>query len=348
MRTVRAALLFFFLAGSLLAAEVALTEAQQNFQKELADRTAALEKRDGSATAGEQGWFFLTSELRFLAQGPFWGAASAQTGRSRKAPDPLPAIIDFQRQLHERGIELLLVPVPPKAAIYPEKISSHAQVKATDSAPFLHAFYDELRAHGVDVLDLTPIFAAARGDETHGAIYCQSDSHWSGAGCVLAAHAIAERIRDKFPAITSRQVYAAEWKQATINGDLAALIPPNAGRPGPEQLSVRAISDQASGAAVQPDAKSPLLLLGDSHTLAFHEFLAERAGLVDQLAEELGFAPDLIGTRGSGATAVRVSLYRRTRSVPGYLAQKKVVVWCFAAREFTEADQGWVVQPVGN
>ena len=65
-------------------------------------------------------------------------------------------------------------------------------------------------------------------------------------------------------------------------------------------------------------------------------------------ANELGFAPDLIGTRGSGATAVRVSLYRKGRSDPGYLAKKKVVVWCFAAREFTEADQGWVPQPVAQ
>ncbi|MEP6955403.1 MAG: hypothetical protein ABI883_01150, partial [Chthoniobacterales bacterium] len=107
-------------------------------------------------------------------------------------------------------------------------------------------------------------------------------------------------------------------------------------------------SEPGSGGPVVPDPTSPLLVLGDSHTLVFHDFLAERAGLVDQLAEELGFAPDLIGTRGSGATAVRISLYRKTRSDPGYLARKKVVVWCFAAREFTEADQGWVPQPVAQ
>ncbi len=88
--------------------------------------------------------------------------------------------------------------------------------------------------------------------------------------------------------------------------------------------------------------------MGDSHTLVFHEFLAERAGLVDQLAIELGFAPDLIGTRGSGATAVRLSLYRKSNADTNYLAKKKVVVWCFAAREFTEADQGWVRQPIAK
>ena len=103
-----------------------------------------------------------------------------------------------------------------------------------------------------------------------------------------------------------------------------------------------------TGAAVTPDANSPLLILGDSHTLVFHEFHAERSGLVDQLAQELGFAPDLIGTRGSGATAVRISLYRHARKNPDYLSKKKVIVWCFAAREFTESDQGWEKEPVGE
>jgi alginate O-acetyltransferase complex protein AlgJ len=86
-------------------------------------------------------------------------------------------------------------------------------------------------------------------------------------------------------------------------------------------------------------------LLGDSHTLVYHEFHAESSGLLDQIAAEIGFAPDLIGTRGSGATAVRTDLYRRARRDPAYLAKKKVIVWCFAAREFSEAD-GWSQLPV--
>ena len=47
-----------------------------------------------------------------------------------------------------------------------------------------------------------------------------------------------------------------------------------------------------------------------------------------------------MAVRGSGATAVRVNLYRKARKDPAYLATKKVVIWCFAAREFTQSD-GW-------
>ena len=137
-------------------------------------------------------------------------------------------------------------------------------------------------------------------------------------------------------------------KRSRSKATLAILQGPNIKKPEPEKIAVRTISDKGTGAAINPDPNSPLLIIGDSHTLVFHDFLAEKSGLLDQLAYETGFAPDLIGTRGSGATSVRVTLYRRARKDPDYLAKKKVIVWCFAAREFTESDQGWDKVPVGQ
>ncbi len=72
---------------------------------------------------------------------------------------------------------------------------------------------------------------------------------------------------------------------------------------------------------------------------------AEGAGLADQLALELGFAVDLVGVRGSGATAARINLLRRAQATPEYWANKKMVIWVFSAREFTESD-GWRKVPV--
>ena len=131
------------------------------------------------------------------------------------------------------------------------------------------------------------------------------------------------------------------------SGDLTALLSGGAKKRETETIRVRSVTEKA-GAGVAPDANSPLLLLGDSHTLVFHDFLAERAGLLDQLALELGFAADRIGTRGSGATPVRMSLYRQSIKDADYLAKKKVVVWCFTAREFIEAAQGWPILPVAK
>lgn len=69
------------------------------------------------------------------------------------------------------------------------------------------------------------------------------------------------------------------------------------------------------------------------------------AGLADQLALELGTSIDVLGVRGSGATPSRINLYRRIQADPDYLTDKKLVIWCLSAREFTEAS-GWCPVPL--
>jgi SGNH hydrolase-like domain, acetyltransferase AlgX len=340
--------LAFLFGSDLMAAEPqppGLSENLENLRSELAAKYDASQKANARVVTGADGWLFLPAELRLLSVARFWGTEAAKVNPSSKPEyaDPIPAILDFRDQLKQRGIDLLIVPVPPKAAIYPEKLVSQFQAK-DEAAPYLHRFYDELRASGVEVVDLTSEFRSHRETE-HGPIFCKIDTHWSGSGCVLAAQTMAERVRVKIR--TSERIqYDAVWKDFTISGDLADLLP-TGGKPASEKIPVRCISQKSSGAAVQPDPNSPLLLMGDSHTLVFHDFLAERGGLVDQLAEELGFVPDLIGTRGSGATAVRVSLYRRSNKDPTYLSRKRMVIWCFSAREFVESD-GWMKTPVAK
>ena len=65
------------------------------------------------------------------------------------------------------------------------------------------------------------------------------------------------------------------------------------------------------------------------------------AGLADHLAHQLGFPIDLVAVRGSGATPARLSLFRRRDNLAG----KRLVIWCFTVREFTEG-QGWRKVPV--
>ena len=333
----------------LFTAQTPLTEAQRKFTSELAATVQTLENKKAAAGAGDDGWLFFAGELRLLSLGRFWGDEAAKVSRARKTElaNPIPAILDFQQQLKARGIELVMVPVPPKAAIYPEKIVPGFDLRSHDPAPVLRQFQEELRAAGVDVLNLAPVLIQNR-EHSRGPVFCKTDSHWSGIGCVLAAQAIAEHVRRKLPAPQVRKEYDSDWKEVQITGDLAGLLPPDERKPGPEKIAVQSVREKGTGAAVEPDPNSPLLLLGDSHTLVYHDFLAERAGLLDQLALELGFAPDLIGTRGSGATPVRINLYRRSLKDPGYLAKKKVVIWCFAAREFTEATEGWAKAPVAK
>ena len=70
---------------------------------------------------GREDWFFFAPELRHASVGAFWGPRAVEISRARRAEvaDPLPAILDFRQRLDGVGVELLLVPVPPRASSTP-------------------------------------------------------------------------------------------------------------------------------------------------------------------------------------------------------------------------------------
>ena len=76
------------------------------------------------AIAGKEGWYFLKSELRSLSVGDFWGKNASKTSRvsNPKLQDPLAAISAYDKTLKKENIHLLIVPIPPKAIIYPDKL----------------------------------------------------------------------------------------------------------------------------------------------------------------------------------------------------------------------------------
>lgn len=320
------------------------------FQEQCAALARDAEQRKTMTVAGRDDWLFLGAELRFLGGGEFWGERAAKISRAAKpdATDPLPAILDFNDQLKKIGVTLILAPVPAKAVIYPDLLPD-SPFKTAGAPPRLdadlQAFYRLLETRGVKTLDLTAPFLANRF-ATNGALYCRQDSHWSGNACVLAAQRIAADIRG-LPALSNRPPIAlkADWIATEIAGDLRQALPDP--KPAKESVRVRRIS-RDNGDPVEPDSQSPVILLGDSHNLVFHagdDMHARDAGLADQLAFELGYPVDLVAVRGSGATPARINLFRRAQKNPAYWKSKRIVVWCFAVREFTESD-GWRKVPI--
>ena len=94
-----------------------------------------------------------------------------------------------------------------------------------------------------------------------------------------------------------------------------------------------------------------MLLLGDSHMLFLFsggDMLAENVGLAECLASELKMPINRIGVKGSASTVVRTNLYRNRKAAmdAALIKGKKVIIWCFTAREFTESTSGWIVVPV--
>lgn len=310
-----------------------------------AQQAEAAQRAGTIAVRGEQGWWFLDAELRHLAAGPFWGEAAARVSRATKPEyaDPLPAILDFAEQLGRMDIKLLLVPVPAKAAIYPEYLCPACE-KSEELGHADRAFLDVLRKEGISVVDLEPTFLEARA-APEGPLYCRQDSHWSGVGCVLAAGAIAEQVDE---ALQGSESFTQEWREIEITGDLW-LAAQDPALPK-ERLPVRRVGYFRNG-RLEPIATredSPIVLLGDSHNLVFHaggDMFDQGSGLADQLAFLLKRPLDVVAVRGSGATPARINLFRRAQKNPDYWGNKKLVIWCFSTREFTQSD-GWRKVPI--
>jgi len=313
----------------------------------------AADDADKMVVRGRDGWLFLASELRHVGVGKFWGDAAVNVSRARnpKHADPLPAIIDFNQQLKKLNIQLIIVPVPPKAVVYPEMIS--AGLKGTKPEPRLdpqhQEFYKLLGKSGMTVLDIAPELIALRHGEP-GLTCCKQDTHWSGRACVMTARLIAKHIKNR-PWLKDmpKLKLASETREVEISGDLWRALKDDA--IPKEKLPLRFVGRKTAAGIepVEPGRGSPVLLLADSHGLVFHaggDMHAKGAGLADQLALELGFAVDVLAVRGSGATSARVSLYRRGRRDEGYIKGKKLIIWCFSAREFTESFTGWRRLPV--
>ena len=319
---------------------------QDAFAAACGEAARAAQTAGTTVVRGRDGWLFLAAELRHLSAGKFWGERAAQVSRATRPAwaDPLPAILDVKRQLDERGVRLLLVPVPPKAVVYADALPGAPDPASAGAA--LKQFYDLLRENDVEVLDLDPDFQKARASEGD-PLFCRQDSHWSGRGCVLAAERMASILRPMLT-VSNHAAATGKWVNIDVAGDLwKALEEP---KPPRETIRLRRVGSIASGGddPIAPRTDSPVLLLGDSHNLVFHDggdMLARGAGLPDQLALELGMPVDLIAVRGSGATPARINVLRRAQKDPRYWAGKRVVVWCFAAREFTESD-GWRKVPL--
>ena len=354
MRTFAAGMMVLTLVSVALAAEpkVADDKTVEAFRAAVGQKA---EQARTMTVVGAEGWLFPANELRHVSVGPFWGDAAAKVSKASRPDraDPLPAIVAYHEACKAAGIELILLPVPAKCVVYPDRIVDVVKPDANGRVPRLdtahQAFYQLLRDKGVTVLDVTDDLIAARADGK-GEAYCRTDAHWSPRAGQIAAARVADLLkqRDWYKTLKP-EGYATKGRDFEIRGDLIATLPEGV-EIKPETLSARFVGLDRGGELVPltEDPNSPVLVLADSHGLVFHEggdMHVKGAGLADQLAAELGFPMALEAARGSAATPVRISLYRRGARDPQFLAGKKAIVWCFTVRELTEST-GWMNVPL--
>mgnify|MGYP006184370273 CR=1 FL=1 len=302
------------------------------------------ESASGRVIVGDDSnWLFLRSELSHVAKGQFWKKNWKDVSVSGE--DPLPIFLSLNDKLKSLGVQFIYIPVPPKVCIYPDKLtkSFSAKDKIVNAVPFL----DKLRMGGIKVIDIEPLLMKERRSNGSQS-YCMTDSHPSPWTCELIAEQIAQEIRgsdwgNDFSKKSKLKFVRSESLKLSIKGD---LIPDDSRDDWKaESLEVvrAGIRSEVGIETVSPDdSNSPVIILGDSHTLIFHEggdMLMTRAGTVDHLQEKIGFKVFLAASRGSSSQALR-QIYKG----PEFWKGKRVLVWISSVRELTQ-ERRWLKLP---
>ncbi|HWN44512.1 MAG TPA: hypothetical protein VNW71_19975, partial [Thermoanaerobaculia bacterium] len=240
--------------------------------------------------------------------------------------DPRPALLDLHRQLEERGIRMMVLPVPVKAAVHPEKLTPRP-VRPPIRNAFWENFVRFLEREGIAVLDLAPALPQ----------FLATDTHWTPDGMELAAKALADWIRASVPLQGPEKIWRREEQQVEGLGDLARMLELPAGQRlfPPQRVTVRTVPGW------RPDPSAEVLILGDSYANVYSRAdlgWGTGAGLAEQLAFHLRRPVDRIAVNAGGAWASRQALARELAAGRDRLAGKKVVVVEFSARELSVGD----------
>ncbi|MEO1082901.1 MAG: hypothetical protein AAFY88_01525 [Acidobacteriota bacterium] len=248
-------------------------------------------------------------------------------------PDPRPALLDLHRQLQERKIELLVVPVPSKPAVVPSALGVRASPGGSPARnPSLGPLLDTLRDAGIEVLDPSALLGELGEDS-----YLRTDSHWSPAAVDGVAAALAERL-ERFELGPRDRDWVRTPLGRTGRGDLwRALAVPAAEPLLPEETVETQQVTSWDGLLWAPVRGAPVLLLGDSFSTVYSDdnlHWGTGGGLAEQLAYHLGRDVDRIARPDGASDQVRRELVRR----PGRLDGVRVVVYQVATREFSVGD----------
>ena len=352
MKRVSIAMLAVLAAGAAAAQDLKALEAE--FKATCQKMVSAKLKGTGEDVIGKEGWVVLTTELNYAASGPFWGEGGrkANPKAAPEVADPLPAILDFDRQLKAKGITLVFMPVPTRIVAYPEAILGNEKLAPFKQPPHLHTpeheFMQLLRRSGVKVVELTPLFLASRKN-THGPLFIPSESHWTPGGIALATAELAKLITAMpFYSSVPKQEFVVTWQENDHFGHIYKDIRDKAGLPErpKDHVWIRSCMLKTATGEAKMDwrnPQSPVVIIGDSNIIWWRD---QQSSLFHQLSAYLGFPVDNLATTGGGATNTRLNFVRTALAEKDYLVGKKVVIWCFTSRSFYNSVDGWKLVPL--
>lgn len=308
---------------------------------------------------GRGHWLYLRPGVDYLTAPGFLSPPVVErrrqagpTWRRPPEPNPLPALLDFQRQLRAHGIRLLVLPTPSKAMIHPEALSRRTLQGPAAGGPLLQNpsfedFRTELETHGILVFDPTGTLARVPRDTGREA-FLRTDSHWSPEGVEAVARELAGRIRQlNLPFEDHPTPFRREELVHSGDGDLVRTLR----LPSWQHLFPRETVQISPVLGIRshggPERGAEILVLGDSFTNVYAQAelgWGQDAGLAEQLAFHLERRVDRLAVNAGGASGSRQRLARDLAMGHDRLVRTKLVVFQFAMRELAVGD--WRLIPL--
>lgn len=318
------------------------------------------------AYPGRPGWLFYRPDVEYAIGPPFLDPKQIDK-RSRAAhvrADPIPAILLFRDQLKERGIELVVFPVPVKPVIDGEMLSASVKAGEALQNPSFAEFKTRLEKEGVRVFDPTvdlmerkrqgtPVIEPGKEFTPHRRInvgsplYLNTDTHWRPDTMEAVAGGLADFLRGGSGWSGSGPIFNVQEKPVSSLGDIALMLklPTDQRIYDPQKVMIWQVSYGTTPWRATPTADT--LLLGDSFSNIFSlEGMGwgESAGFAEHLSYALHKPIDAILRNSDASFATREILSRELARGHDRLAGKKVVVWELAARELSSGN--WKLLPM--
>lgn len=345
----------------------------------------AIRELGAKALIGRSGWLFFKPGVQYLVQADrsqfaeedsIWADPAEKKTRRESV---INAIVRFRDQLRTRNINLLVVPVPGKASVYPDMLTRRLHARYQEFQSPTSKLMDQLREHGVECVDLFALFHRLRTEQPRlpegKAYYLARDTHWTPEGAKRAAHEVARRINELAWLPARKRQYQTKQVEIKRYGDILGMLQIAGIRDAfpaepvqSEQVFSRAFGPMIPSSAGRPGSfmnpmqLASILVLGDSYCRIYQ--LREPASLGDMRESDetarngkgqtRKLIPGSAGFVSHLALALQTPIdfiisdggastdVRRKLSTDAEILEgKNLIVWEFTERDIRLGAKGW-------
>lgn len=242
----------------------------------------------GGVLIGDNGWLFTTEEFSYFPDA------------DKEIQKKIDYILKVKAIFDNKGIALIVAPIPAKARVYNERLGRYHYPSYNDR--IYQNFRKSLKKNDVAVTDLLGLMELKKEEFD---IFLRTDTHWTPAGAKMSAHRINREIEKTLPGLQlEKTLFKTERvDEIKFEGDLMRYIPLGAmKKTGPAADSLKIMETDKANNSNQPllenalfgDPSIPVALVGTSYSANplwnFDGFLKEalQADVLNAADEGLG------------------------------------------------------------